>query len=209
MTARIPAILLSWLFLSGTAFLTAQTIEEYTARRVAAIVVPPPAHNLHGTAAKTYVYWHKAAAEVGICMDSATIRKDYFWTAGKVGPLITNDLRIIPQEGVDPDAVQAVLQIADLFDDMRQIAHGMTDSAAKIGVALGGGPSGSAQDGETVLSGPDRVLAMLRERDKSNRKLIELLQYRYGIAFHELVLEDVSPTAGRWLGYDGVCAGGL
>jgi len=187
---------------------SAETIEEYTARRVAAITVPPPAHGLRGTAAKTYFYWHMAIAEVNICVDQQIVRKDHFWTAGKVGPLITRDLRTIPQDGVDPDAVDAVLQIADTFDDMRGIAHSMTDSAAKLGIGFAGGPAATTDDGKKVLSGPEKIVDMLRAQDAYDRKVRTLLQRRYGVPFQELILENVSPITGKWLGYDGVCAGG-
>jgi hypothetical protein len=202
---RLTAVLLLTCFLNPAG---AETIEEYTARRVAAITVPAPPHRLTGAAAKTYFYWHMAVAEVNICVDQQTIRKDYFWTAGRVGPLITHDLRTIPQDGVDPDAVYAISQIADTFDDMRQIAHSMNESAARLGIRLGGGPTGTADDGAQVLSGPDKIVKMLRARDAYDRKVRTLLQHRYGVPFQELILENVGPTTGRWLGYDGVCAGG-
>jgi len=187
---------------------SAETIEEYTARRVAAISVPAPPRGLRGTAAKTYFYWHVAVAEVTICMDQQTIRRDHFWTAGKVGPLITHDLRTIPSDGVDPDAVDAISKIADTFDDMRQIAHSMTESAAKLGIGLGGGTAGSASDGTTVMGGPGKIASMLRARDAHDRRVRTLLQHRYGVPFQDLILENVSPTTGTWLGYDGVCAAG-
>jgi hypothetical protein len=199
---------LVFLLICTSIALCAQTVEEYTARRIAAITVPPPPRPVSASGMKTYVYWHTAALEVGVCMDQAAIRKDHFWTAGKVGPLITHDLRVLPQRGVDPDAVNAVLQIADVFDQMRQIAHAMTDAGAKLGIKLAGGESGGLQEGKSVLSGPDKVLAMLRERDEYNRKLIALLQRRYGVPFQELQLENVSPAVGMWLGYDGVCGAG-
>jgi len=187
---------------------SAETMEEYTARRVAAITVPAPPHRLKGTAAKTYLYWHMAVAEVNICVDQQTVRKDHFWTAGKVGPLITHDLRTISPDGVDPDAVDAILQIADTFDDMRGIAHSMTESAAKLGIGLAGGPAATTGDGTQVISGPAKIANMLRARDAYNRKVRTLLQHRYGVPFQELILENVSPTTGAWLGYDGVCAAG-
>jgi hypothetical protein len=202
---KITAMLLLTCFLHPA---SAETIEEYTARRVAAITVPAPPHRLKGAAAKTYFYWHMAIAEVNICVDQQTIRKDHFWTAGKVGPLITHDLRTISPDGVDPDAVDAILQIADTFDDMRQIAHSMNESAAKLGIGLGGGPTGSASDGAQVISGPGKIANMLRARDAYDRKVRTLLQHRYGVPFQELILENVSPTTGTWLGYDGVCAAG-
>jgi hypothetical protein len=202
---KVTAMLLLTCFLHPA---SAETIEEYTARRVAAITIPAPPHRLKGTAAKTYFYWHMAIAEVNICVDQQTIRKDHFWTAGKVGPVITHDLRTIPPDGVDPDAVDAVLQIADTFDDMRQIAHSMTESAANLGIGLGGGPAGAASDGTQVLSGPEKIATMLRERDAHDRRVRTQLQRRYGVPFQELILENVNSTTGTWLGYDGVCAAG-
>lgn len=202
----IVSVVLSFILFVSTA--SAETIEEYTTRRVAAITIPPPPHRLGGTAEKTYFYWHMAAAEVNICVDQTAVRRDHFWTAGKVGPLITRDLRTIPQDGVDPDAVDAILQIADTFDDMRVIARSMNESAAKLGIRFAGGPTGTTDDGKTVLSGPGKIVDMLRARDAYDRKVRTLLQHRYGVPFRELILENVSPAAGTWLGYDGVCAGG-
>jgi hypothetical protein len=203
--SKITAVLLLACLLNTA---NAETIEEYTAGRIAAIKVPAPPHPLKGTAAKTYFYWHMAVAEVNVCMDQQTIRKDHFWTAGKVGPLITHDLRTISPDGVDPDAVDAVLQIADTFDDMRRIAHSMNESAAKLGIGLAGGSSGTTADGKEVISGPEKIAGMLRARDEYDRNVRTLLQHRYGVPFQELILENVSSTTGTWLGYDGVCAAG-
>lgn len=202
---RITAMLLLTCLLNTA---NAETIEEYTAGRIAAIRVPAPPRPLKGTAAKTYFYWHMAVAEVNICMDPQTIRKDHLWTAGKVGPLITHDLRTISPDGVDPDAVSAVLQIADAFDDMRRIARSMNESAARLGIGLAGGSSGTTGDGKEVLSGPARIESILRARDAYDGKVRTLLQLRYSVPFQELILENVSPTTGAWLGYDGVCAAG-
>lgn len=202
---KITAVLLLTCLLNTA---NAETIEEYTAARIAAIKVPAPPRQLKGTAAKTYFYWHMAVAEVNVCMDQQTIRRDHFWTAGKVGPLITHDLRTISPDGVDPDAVNAILQIADTFDDMRRIAHSMTESGAKLGIGLAGGSAGTTADGAEVISGPDKIAAMVRTRDAYDRKVTTLLQHRYGVPFRELILENASPTTGKWLGYDGVCAAG-
>lgn len=112
------------------------------------------------------------------------------------------------QDGVDPDAVDAVLQIADTFDDMREIAHAMTDSGARLGIALAGVPTGVVDDGKNVLSGPPKIAAMLRARDAYNRKVVTALHHRYSAPFQGIILENASPVAGTWFGYDGVCAGG-
>jgi hypothetical protein len=205
----ISIMLLTCLLVCESNRATAETVEEWTARRVAAITVPPPPHRLRGTAEKTYRYWHMAIAEVNICMDEKAVRSDHFWTAGKVGRLITQDLRAIPQEGVDPDAVNAISQIADTFDEMRGISRSMTDSASKLGIGFATGGSGdTANEGKKVLRGPAKVLDLLRAQDANDRKVRTLLEHRYGVPFRELILENASPAAGMWLGYDGVCAGG-
>jgi hypothetical protein len=77
-----------------------------------------------------------------------------------------------------------------------------------LGIGFAGGPAGTTDDGKNVLSGPEKIVDMLRAQDAYDRKVRTLLQHRYGVPFQELTLENVSPIIGKWLGYDGVCAGG-
>jgi hypothetical protein len=140
--------------------LAQQSDSAYIAKRISAIPVPKlPAKIRPGTVgARTYLYWHKAAGEIGLCLDYDTINRDRgFMGRYGVGSEIIKSLPAIPTEGVDPAAVRTVRHLAQGIETIGKINREMAVSAGKAFISMlegifGGGAAAAMETAKDAAS---------------------------------------------------------
>jgi hypothetical protein len=107
--------------LIGITGASAQDGQEYVSKRVDAILATrPPNIKPDSTAARTYLYWLRAAGEVNICTDVDRLMRDRgrLHHSFGIGDPVKQALRRLPTDGVDSQAVKAIQAIPKSFDDV-------------------------------------------------------------------------------------------
>jgi hypothetical protein len=160
--------------------------DSYFRSRLDAISVDLPSNvNPDSKRGKTFKYWQTAQGEVHICMDIPSLVQNKI-SYQRAGNTVVESLRKLPAEGVDEDAVRAIMMVANGIEGAARAE--LNTAIQSGGNAVGGNGYGVAEG----LSGAAKGIAQTRDIkgqvDAQVALTRALLESRYGDSYAPITI---------------------